>query len=243
MQREVTGWYSPALDKYMDVAVYGHYGFALLLIPTADSDFLEYEHHGLIGSIQPYIDAGQLKVFCVGSINAESWMNPYMEGREKALRNQHYIDYIFREVIPFVREKTSDETPIIAAGAAFGALQAANLFFKHPDLINGIIAMSGCYDLSVYSQGYYDDNVYFNSPVHYLPNLSAEWHLCKYRQSRNIHFVSGSGDYEDPNCSRHISTILSSKGVAQELDIWGPEYAHEWSTWHQMMRVYLETRF
>ena len=32
------------LDRHMDIAVYGHYGFALLLlIPTAAADFLEYE--------------------------------------------------------------------------------------------------------------------------------------------------------------------------------------------------------
>ena len=243
MQREISEWYSPSLNKNMNVAVYGHYGTALLMFPTAASDYLEYERHGLIDSISSFIDSGKVKVFCVGSINNESWLNEHMHGYDQAVRHQHYNDYIVREVIPFIRETTSPETPIIACGVSFGALNAANIFFKHPDIVHGVLAMSGCYDLSVYTRGYYDDNVYFNSPAHYLRNLNAEWHLDLYRQSRHIHFVSGSGAYEDPNSARHISGILQSKYVPHELDIWGADIPHEWWVWHRMLPHYLETRF
>ena len=243
MNRHLTGWYSPSLYKNMDVAVYGHYGFALLMIPTAASDYLEYERNGLIESIRPFIDAGKVKVFCIGSINDESWLNPHMHGYDKAVRHQQFNEYVIKEVCPFIKESTSPTTPIIASGASFGALHAANLFFKYPDYINGLLAMSGCYDLTAYTQGYFDDNVYFNSPIHYLPNLKAEWHLDLYRASRNIHLVSGSGAYEDPNSARHLSSILTSKNVPHELDIWGPDMPHEWWVWHRMLPYYLETRF
>ncbi|HEV7347541.1 esterase family protein [Telluribacter sp.] len=240
MQREVSGWFSPALDRQMDVAVYGHYGFALLLLPTADTGFLEYEQQGLIESIRSHIEAGKVKVFCIGSATSH---RPAISNEERVQLYQLYYDYIFREVVPFIKEKTSDETPLIAAGASVGAVHSANLFFKHPDLVHGIIAMSGCYDLSHYTNGFYDQDVYFNSPGHYLTNLNAEWHLGKYRQSRHIHLITGSGAYEDPNSSRYISTILTSKGVPHELDIWGEEYPHEWWVWHRMMNLYLETKF
>ncbi|HEV7382955.1 MAG TPA: alpha/beta fold hydrolase [Dyadobacter sp.] len=243
MHREVTQWYSPSLNKEMDVAVYGHYGFSLLLIPTAASDYLEYERNGIIDSIRPYIDSGKVKVYCINSINGESWLNPYMHGYDQAIRHQHYNDYVIKEVIPFIKDTTSQENMIIAAGASFGAFHAANLFFKHPDLINGIIAMSGCYDLSVYADGYYDDNVYFNSPVHYLAQLRAEWHLSLYRESRHIHFVTGSGAYERPDYSQQISSILSAKNVHHELDIWGSDIPHEWWVWNKMLPYYIETRF
>lgn len=243
MHREVHTWFSPSLNKQMEVAVYGHYGFALLLIPTAASDYLEYEHMGLIDSISEFVNAGKVKVYCINSINAESWLNPHMHGYDKATRHQAFNDYVFKEVVPFIKNTTGPGIEIIAGGASFGALHAANLFFKHPDLINGIIAMSGCYDLSVYTDGYYDDNVYFNSPVHYLPNLKVEWHLSLYRQSRHIHFISGSGAYEKPECSQHISAILSSKNVHHELDIWGQDMPHDWWVWHRMLPYYLETRF
>jgi esterase/lipase superfamily enzyme len=243
MNREITGWESPVLNKRMDIATYGYFGTALLMIPTAASGFLEYEENGLIESIKPFIESGKVKIFCVGSINDESWLNSHMHGYDKGVRHQQYNDYIIKEVVPFIHAKTSQETQIITTGASFGALHAANLFFKHPDTIQGVLAMSGCYDLSEYTQGYYDDNVYFNSPVHYLRNLNAEWHLDLYRQSRHIHFVSGSGDYEDLDSARQISAILNTKSVPHELDIWGPDMPHEWWVWRRMLPHYLETRF
>ena len=57
MVREIHQWYSPALQKEMPIAVYGHYGFALLMIPTAAADFLEYERFELIHHLAPMIDA------------------------------------------------------------------------------------------------------------------------------------------------------------------------------------------
>ena len=53
----------------MPVAVYGHYGFVLLLVPTAAADFLEYERFGLMESIRPFIEGGKLKVYSVNSIS------------------------------------------------------------------------------------------------------------------------------------------------------------------------------
>ncbi len=243
MQKETVEWHSPSLNKHMKMAVYGHFGTALLMIPTAASDHLDYERNGLIEAMKPHIESGKVKVFCVNSINGESWLNPHMSGHEQSVRYQHFNDYLTREVVPFIHSSTSPETPVIASGISMGALQAANLFFKHPDIIQGVLAMSGVYDLSAYTNGYYDDNVYFNSPAHYLRNLNAQWHLDLYRQSRHIHFVTGSGDYEGPNSSRQISAILNTKSVHHELDIWGHDMPHEWWVWHRMMAHYLETRF
>jgi esterase/lipase superfamily enzyme len=48
MQREIHQWYSPRLNKDMEIAVYGHYGFALLMFPTAAADYLEYERFQLL---------------------------------------------------------------------------------------------------------------------------------------------------------------------------------------------------
>ena len=59
MHRELTSWYSPSLGKEMPIATYGHYGFALLLIPTAAADYLEYERFQLIDHIAPFIESGK----------------------------------------------------------------------------------------------------------------------------------------------------------------------------------------
>ncbi|MCB9296195.1 MAG: esterase family protein [Lewinellaceae bacterium] len=243
MKREIHSWHSPALNKTMEIAVYGHYGFALLLFPTAAADFLEYERFHLIDSISRQIEEGKVKVFSVNSINAESWLNQYMQPRHKAIRHQQFNEYIFTEAIPFIKSMTSQDTPVITSGASFGALHAANLFFRRPDLINGVIAMSGDYDLSSYTKGYHDQDVYFNSPVQYLPNLHDDYFLPLIKQSGHIHIVTGSGDWEHPDASRRLSAILSARGIPHELDVWGYDIPHDWPTWRKMLPHYLDTRF
>ena len=69
MTRQLTNWFSPALQREMPLAVYGDYGFALLLVPTAGADYLEYERFQLIDHLTPYINGGKIKVFSVNSIN------------------------------------------------------------------------------------------------------------------------------------------------------------------------------
>ncbi len=243
MKRELTSWYSPSLNKEMPMAVYGGYGFALLMIPTAAADYLEYERFQLIDHITPFIDSGKVKVFSIDSINNESWMKNDMEPRHKMIRHLQWNEYVFNEVVPFIRTNTSSETPIITCGASFGALHSMNLFLKRPDIINGVIAMSGVYDLTEYTKGYFDDDVYFNSPMHYIPNLTDNNILEDIRKSKHIHIVTGSGDYEDPSSSGRFARILYDKGIWYELDVWGEDWPHDWNTWRAMLPHYLETKF
>jgi esterase/lipase superfamily enzyme len=242
MERKITFWHSPALGKEMPVVTYGHHGFALLLVPTAAADYLEYERFELINHLAPFIDEGKVKVFSVNSINTESWLNKHMEGAHKAIRHNQFNDYIYHEVVPFIKNATSWETPIVVSGASFGALHSMNLFLKRPDLINGVIAMSGVYDLMEYTDGYYDEEVYFNSPIHYIPNLTNHVILEQIRSGKII-IAAGQGDYEDPEANRRFSGVLSSKGIPHELDLWGGDVTHDWPTWRKMLPHFLRTRF
>jgi esterase/lipase superfamily enzyme len=243
MKRELTSWFSPSLNKDMPIATYGDYGFALLLVPTAAADYLEYERFQLLDHLAPFIEAGKVKVYSIDSINNESWMNDQMNPRDKSIRHQQWNSYVFNEVVPFIKNSTSGDTPIITCGASFGALHSMNLFLKRPDLINGVIAMSGVYDLTEYTKGHYDDDVYFNSPMHYIPNLNDHGVLEQIRQSRHIHILTGGGAYEDPAASGRFAKALYDKGIWYELDVWGQEWPHDWNTWRSMLPHYLGTRF
>ena len=243
MERYISSWYSHRLQKDMPIATYGYYGLALLLVPTAAADYLEYERFQLIEVLAPFINSGKVKVFSINSINNESWLNQHMDPKHKIIRHQQFNEYVYEEVIPFVKTHTSNETPIIISGASFGALHSMNLFLKRPDLLNGVIAMSGVYDLTEYTKGYYDEDVYFNSPQHYIPNLTDHGILEQIRRSTHIHIFSGSGDYEDPNASRTFASLLYNKGINYELDVWGSEWPHDWNTWRTVLPHYLETRF
>lgn len=243
MERYTTSWYSPRLEREMPIAAYGHWGFALLLVPTAAADFLEYERFQLIDSIRPFIDGGKVKVYSVNSMNKESWLNYEVHPRHKTWIHNQFNYYIFDEVIPFIKSTSSPDTPIIICGASFGALHSMNLFLKRPDLINGVLALSGVYDLTEYTKGYFDDDVYFNSPQHYMPNLTNHDTLEQIRRSHHIHIFSGSGPYEAPDAARSFASILYNKGIHYELDIWGTEWRHDWDTWRYVLPHYLGTRF
>ena len=243
MNREIHQWHSPSLNKNMEIVVYGHFGFALLLLPTAAADYLEYERFLLIDVLKPYINAGKIKVFSINSINSEAWLNNLMQPRHKAMRHPQFNAYVAEEVVPFIKMHTSEATPIITSGASLGALHAANMFFRRPDLYAGTIAMSGVYDLTSYTKGYFDEDVYFNSPTHYLPNLNDEHTLNQIRQSNHIHIMTGSGSFEDPNASRTLAGILHAKGINYDLDIWGGDMTHDWPTWREMLPYVIDQKF
>ena len=84
-------WHIQRLQKEMPIAVYGHYDFALLLVPTAAADFLEYERFQLINAISHFIDSGKVKVFSINNINNESWMNGQVEPRVKIIRHSFSV--------------------------------------------------------------------------------------------------------------------------------------------------------
>lgn len=243
MNKQITSWFSPALQKEMPIVSYGHFGFALLMIPTAGADFLEYERFHLIETLAPYINAGKLKVFSVDSINKESWLNSKMHPPHKAIRHNQFNQYIYNEVIPFIRSQTSPNTFVFTCGASLGALHSMNLFLKRPDMINGVIAMSGVYDLTDYTDGYWDEQVYFNSPIHYIPNLTDHNHLEKIRASHHIHIYTGSGAYESPSSSQKFSQVLWDKGIWNDVSIWGTDMKHDWPTWRAMLPYIIHHKF
>ncbi len=243
MQKNITSWHSPALNKNMPIATYGHYGFALLLIPTAAADYLEYERFQLLDALAPYINAGKLKVFSIDSINKESWMNTQMLPEHKAIRQNQFNQYVFNEVIPYIRNNTSQGTFIYTCGASFGALHAMNLFMKRPDIINGVISMSGVYDLTEYTKGFWDEQVYYNSPYHYVAKLNDQWYLDKIKASKHIHIYTGSGNHEDPTSNRKFSQVLWDKGIWHDLAIWGNDIHHDWPTWRNMLPMIIDKKF
>ena len=243
MHREIFGWRSPRLGIDMPIVRYGNWGHALLLFPTAQADFLENERFFLIKSLEPFIMEGRISVYSIDSINKHSWMNRNISVHEKARRQAAFSGYVEEEVVPHIRR--SMQTPsarIGVTGASFGAFHAANAFFRRPDLFDVLIAMSGFYDLGGdYLHGVMNQDVYFNNPMSYLPNLSDHGQLETLRHNQ-IHILSGRGEYELPAASERLSRALWSKSVPNNLDIWGEDMRHDWPTWRAMLPHYVGQR-
>jgi esterase/lipase superfamily enzyme len=68
-------WWSPALGHDMALKVYGYYGKPLVAFPCQEGRYWDFEDRGMIGAIAPFIEAGQVKVFAVDSIDWQTWAN------------------------------------------------------------------------------------------------------------------------------------------------------------------------
>jgi esterase/lipase superfamily enzyme len=121
-----------------------------------------------------------------------------------------------------------------------GAYHAGNFFFRHPDIFDTVIALSGLFQLRMFVGDYVDDNVYFNSPLYFLPNLSDPWYLEKYCRSKIIVCV-GQGAWEDAMLvdAYALKRILEEKQIPAWIDIWGNDVNHDWPWWRVMMPYFL----
>ncbi len=223
----------------MEIVTYGHYGFPVLLFPTLD--FLEYERFHVIEAISDSLEAGRCKVFCVDGINSRSWLSPGVHPRHKGALQQLYNSYLVDEVAPYIWNSCEGRQGIITAGASLGAFQAANQLFRRPDIFDGMVAMSGVYDLRKYYDpgDYQDSNLYFNNVAEYLPRLEDDYFLPLLRRKEKIAILSGQGSFENPAASRWLSAVLRAQGIRHRLDLWGFDRAHGWSTWRAMFKLYL----
>lgn len=242
MNREYHKWWSPRLGRDMEILVFGHAGAKVLVFPTRAARFFEYEHLRMPNALREKLENGWLQLFCLDSIDSESlycwWAHP--SGRIR--RHIQYEEYVIHEVFPFMESKNSHEC-VISHGCSLGAFHAANIAFKHPRLFRKLAAFSGRYDLTINVEsfkdlfdGYYDENIYFNMPTHYLPDLNCEHTLCDIR-NMDIVFTIGEHDPFRSNNER-LSGILSSKGVAHRFYVWSGR-AHSGFSWRRMAALYL----
>lgn len=242
MKKEVHRWYSSRLGRQMPIAVYGTYGFPLLMFPTAAADFEEYERFHLLDKVRHLVDAGRVKVFSIDTVNRKTWMDKTVGPGHRAYLHEFYDQYVTQEVVPFIWNHQRSRQGIITTGASVGGYHAMNMALRHPHLFTGTIAMSGAYDLSQFVGGYMDDRVYKNSPYAYVPNMHGE-QLARVRDNgKRIHILTGQGAYESPGMSTRMSQVLWDKGIWHNLDMWGHDMPHDWQTWRAMLPHYLETR-
>jgi esterase/lipase superfamily enzyme len=231
--------WSPILNQDMELKVYGHGGKAVVVFPTSGGRFYQYEDFGMVEACRPFIDDGKIKLFTVDSIDHQTWFNQGAHPADRARRHNDYDRYIVQEVAAFIQAHGSSTDKYLATGCSLGAYHAANFFFRHPDVFDAVIALSGLYSLHFSVGDYMDDNVYFNSPLAYLPGLEDEWYLDQYRQSQII-ICSGQGPWENGQAdARAIQGILDSKDVPSWIDFWGHDVNHDWPWWRKQMPYYL----
>lgn len=236
MNREYHKWHSSPLGRDMELLVFGHAGLPVVVFPTSQGRFYEFEDRGLIAAVAHKLDAGQIQLWCLDSLDAESWYNRAVPPRWRIARHLQYETWVMDEVLPLIRQKNPN--PLLASlGCSFGGYHAVNIALRHPDRFTGFLSMSGAFDLTNFLGGYYDNDVYFNIPPHYLPNLTDPWYFDRYRNNR---YVLATG--WDDHClaqNQNLARIMGEKGIPHNLYIWDSWNSHDWPTWARMMNEYL----
>ena len=242
MNREYHRWYSHRLGRDMELLVFGHAGAKVVVFPTRDGRFWEYEKLGLVASLGHKIDAGQLQLFCVDAIYDESLYNFHNDPGTRIRRHVLYEEYLLNEVMPLMTAKNPHPSTI-AHGCSLGAYQAVNIAFRHPHLFAKVAAFSGRYDLTHSVEdfgdlfgGHYEQEIYFNTPIHFLPGITSDWWLAQLRRMDIVLVIGAEDPFLENN--RYLSHLLWSKGIWHALHIWEGR-AHRGRYWRQMAPLYV----
>lgn len=237
MQREYHVDDSGALGRRMERLVFGHAGLPILVFPTSQGRFFEFEEFGMVAAVADKIDHGEIQLWCVDSVDNESWYARDVPGNWRIRRHLQYERYIVDELIPHIRWKTWRDS-VAVLGCSFGGFHAASMALRHPDVITATLSMSGAFDMVMpFLRGHYDQDTYFTLPTHFLPNLPDSWQLDRMRRNT---FILATGHHDQCwNDNERLAGILRSKGIPVRLDVWGDGTGHDWPWWKRMAQVYL----
>ena len=226
----------------MELLVFGHAGARVIVFPTRDGRFFDYENWRMVEALREKIERGLLQLYCIDSIDRESLYADWMVPADRMKRHTDYENYVLCEVAPFSAKRNPDVT-LIAHGCSLGAYHAMNITLRHPERFGKVVALSGRYDLTAnigsfrgLFDGHYDEHVYFNNPSHFLPGLHDAAILAQLR-STEIVFAIGQEDAFVEN-NRGLSEMMTAKHLPHQFTVWEGE-AHRPRAWRQMVRFYL----
>lgn len=241
MQTKKLNWYSDRLKRTMPLKIYGHHGKPCLVIPSQDGKHTDFESFGMVEACKPWIEAGKLQLFCIDTIDTETWSCHWKHPQDRISWHECWIQYIIQEVYPLMKNSCANALPM-TMGCSLGAFHAGNLFFRFPDRFDATICLSGVYDASLILDGYMDGLVYLNSPYHCLQNMPQNHpYMELYRRSK-MFFCVGQGAWEDEllTDTRKLDGVLKSKGIPAFVDYWGYDVNHDWNWWQKQCKYFLE---
>lgn len=224
-------WYSTSLNREMEVLTFGTRGYPVMLFPTSMGRFFENKDFKLIDSVAWFIEEGLVKIYCPDGIDSLSWYNRSIHPAQRVMNHVWYDQYLLTELVPLMQRETG-VSRIATAGCSFGGYHATNFGFRHPEVVKYIFNMGAAFDIKGQLDGYYDDNVYFNSPTDFIPNAVN-------KSFEDMFVVLGTGTHDMCwQANEGMAAILRQKGINHWLDV-RQDAKHDWPAWRQMFPHYL----
>ncbi len=231
-------------DQALSLIAYGDYGRPVLVFPSEAGRAWDFENNGMVAAVQDLVDTGRVKLYCVDSLDAYSWSDNSVPIEERAHRHGVYTDWLVEQAVPWIRHDTAGGGELMALGCSLGAYHAVHLALQRADLVPLAVGFSGNYDVGTWrAWGDRGDATYFANPMEYVANASGD-HLDWLRHRLSVLLVCGQGAWEThptgalPS-SQRMAALLHDKGIRCELDLWGYDVPHEWSSWRRQIAHHL----
>lgn len=237
--------FSPALGRDMEWKRYGDAGRPVIMFPTSQGRFFQYEDTGTIAVLSEFIDNGHIQVWTLDSIDSETFFSRDPDLQNRIARHDAWFGYIRDEALPEIMEQAEASNggsalkPIFS-GCSMGGFHASNFVFRFPELAAGVIALSGVYTTRDFLGPSLEGGIYFNSPLDYLPELADAQILDQLRELRLI-FCTGQGAWEERMLveTRRLEAILRAKQIPAWVDYWGHDVSHDWPWWHRQIVYFM----
>jgi len=242
MNKEYHTWQSSHLNRNMELLVFGFAGKPVIFFPTRTARFYDYEDWEVIDAMKDRIEAGELQIFCLDSMDTESFYCTEKHPSERIKRHLLFESYVLYEIIPFIRSRNT-HPDIISAGCSLGAYHALNIAFRYPHYFSKIVAMSGRYDLTLkldyfndLFDGFMNEDIFMNMPSLYVPHIHSPQVISQLKRL-DITIVIGETD-AFLNNNNTLHDALNKIGIGHQYFIWGGE-AHKAQYWREMVKLYI----
>ena len=233
--------FSKNLLRNMTVKIYGTDGLSILVFPTQDAMSDNFENFGMIDTLKNFLDGGKIQLFCVDTVDVESWSNVYGDKVCRASRQESYYRYIIEEVLPLIREKNSSGKLPIVTGCSLGGLHSAIVFLRRPELFGGMLSLSGVYDAKFFFDGWLNPVLYDNSPTDFLASMPADHRYIELYNAKKMILCVGQGRWEEEGLrtTAILRDIFQAKKIAAQTDFWGFDVDHDWIWWKRQILYFL----
>jgi esterase/lipase superfamily enzyme len=235
---------SPDLGRRVHLWSFGEIGQPLIVFPSNAGVAHEWMQGGMIDALGPLMAAGRVKVYCPETNVSKSFSGSGSVAWRMA-HHRAYERFVLNTLVPFIRKdcRMPDAT-MVATGCSVGALYASTFALKHPETFAQALCLSGRYRTSAFFDEGSNEDLYFNDPLAFVPNLHG---AALERVRRNVHItaVVGRGAHEDGCIPETVEfgTVLRRKAIPHHVALWGTDSSHTYPWWQKQARHYLSQIF
>ena len=231
---------SSILGEDMHVIAYGKKGLPVVVFPTQGQAPESLEEVGVIDELADYLDSGTIQLFCTETVDNETWGGTG-DPAERAKRQETYYHYVVDELVPLVAKMSKSTARPLALGFDAGATQASIVALRRPDLFQGCVCLSGCYDARRYFGDWMDATLYDNTPCAFLSQMPVDHPYVAVYNQRQLLFCTGqeASEADSLRSTHEMGEQLARLGVDVWCDYWGADVTHTWFWWKKQLRYFL----